>query len=224
MLACNVIYLLPKKSMEREINRLPIILTFSVGKRTNVCFFFSRQRNQYLFLAWRIFSLLCLAMLRKRGDWEQEEIVMFMYLLYSTRIKRDADDQLCWQPSKSSLFEVKVSFGPWSFDYLVLFGVQWVVPQRIVDVLACWKGSFGHRANGAFWRADPLYLLWMVWKECNCQAFEGLERPSTDLKLVFLCVLYEWTAVLSNFSSPSLITFIDSCSMSWVYFSFSVYF
>ena len=142
MLACNVIYLLPKKSNEREINRLPIILTFSVGKRINVCFFFSRQRNQYLFLAWRIFSLLCLAMLRKRGDWEQEEIVTFMYLLYSTRIKRDADDQLCWQPSKSSLFEVKVSFGPWSFDYLVYSGL------RLRELLMYWHVGKGVLAIG----------------------------------------------------------------------------
>lgn len=56
-------------------------------------------------------------------DWEQEEIVTFMYLLFSTKIKRDADDQLCWQPSKSSLFEVKASFGPWSFDYLAYSGL-----------------------------------------------------------------------------------------------------
>ena len=76
------------------------------------------------YLCWRDGSMFWdVHLIRYLQNWEQEEIITFMYLLYSTRIKWDADDQLCWQPSKSSLFEVKVSFGPWSFDYLVYTGL-----------------------------------------------------------------------------------------------------
>lgn len=29
-------------------------------------------------------------------DWELQEMIMFLDLLYSSKIKRDVEDQLCW--------------------------------------------------------------------------------------------------------------------------------
>ena len=34
-------------------------------------------------------------------------LTAFLNLIYSTKIRRDAEDQICWTPTKSRLFEVK---------------------------------------------------------------------------------------------------------------------
>lgn len=44
-----------------------------------------------------------------------------------------------------SIMSMLMGFGPW----FSLFRVEWVMPRSIVDVLACWKGSFGHHGTGA---------------------------------------------------------------------------
>lgn len=60
---------------------------------------------------------------------------------------------------------------------------------------------------------QSLCLLWMVWKECNCRAFEGFERSLVDLKLFLLHILHKWMAG-SNQLPFTLLDFIDSCSLS----------
>lgn len=31
----------------------------------------------------------------------------------------------------------------WDFVF-ALFGIYWVMPRRVIDLLACWQGGFGH--------------------------------------------------------------------------------
>ena len=31
----------------------------------------------------------------------------------------------------------------WDFVF-ALFGIYWVMPRRVFDLLACWQGGFGH--------------------------------------------------------------------------------
>lgn len=40
-------------------------------------------------------------------DWEMDMLIAFLDLLYLTKIKRNAEDQICWRPTKSRLFEAK---------------------------------------------------------------------------------------------------------------------
>ena len=64
-----------------------------------------------------------------------------------------------------------------SFIYLVamdlwnmvfgLFGVCWVMPKSVVEVLACWQGRFGRRRNGYKWIIVSYCLVWCIWKERN---------------------------------------------------------
>lgn len=42
-------------------------------------------------------------------NWGLEAMITFMDLLYSAKIKRDVEDQICWQLTKSGLF-VLMSF------------------------------------------------------------------------------------------------------------------
>ena len=56
----------------------------------------------------------------------------------------------------------------WSL-VLCLFGVQRVMPQKVIDLLACWKGHFGSHGNGDIWKAILLHLLLTIsiWRECR---------------------------------------------------------
>lgn len=74
-----------------------------------------------------------------------------------------------------------------------LFGVQWVMPCRVLDLLACWKGRFAK-----FCHAVPLCLMWTAWRECNRRAFEGIEGPTMDLKLFLVRALFDWMTGLEE--------------------------
>ena len=65
---------------------------------------------------------------------------------------------------------------------LSLFGVNWV-PQRVVDLLACWKGRFNRQLE-----CSPTL--------CNVDCLKGKEWPDIEqtmlaVKLVILQTLYE---------------------------------
>lgn len=99
--------------------------------------------------------------------------------------------------------------------------IPWCVGNVAV---ACWRGRFVGQGIGDVWCAVPLCLTRMVWKEHNRDVFEGLERPTTELKLFQLCALYDWLAVLPNHSSSTLFDFIDGCSFFWCWCSLSFYY
>ena len=62
---------------------------------------------------------------------------------------------------------------------LVLFGVQWVMPRRVIDLL-----GVSHQ-NIVIWRAIPHCFMWCLWKERNARTFEGCEQSIAAMKLQF---------------------------------------
>ena len=54
-----------------------------------------------------------------------------------------------------------------------LFGVCWVMPMFVVELLACWQGRFGRHRNGYIWIVLPHCLMWCIWKERNSRWFEN---------------------------------------------------
>ena len=58
-----------------------------------------------------------------------------------------------------------------------LFSVLWVLPSSVKEVLLVWHGSFVGKKRRKVWRAAPLCLFWMVWKEKNI-----LKLRSSQLK------------------------------------------
>uniref|UniRef100_A0A2N9I5U4 U6 snRNA-associated Sm-like protein LSm1 n=1 Tax=Fagus sylvatica TaxID=28930 RepID=A0A2N9I5U4_FAGSY len=57
-----------------------------------------------------------------------------------------------------------------------LFGLTWVMPKRVVDLLSCWQGKMGRHRNIEIWRAIPHCLMWCLWKERNARLFEANDR------------------------------------------------
>ena len=98
----------------------------------------------------------------------------------------------------------------WSL-VLCLFGLQWAIPKRVVNLLGSWKGRFAKHQNGNIWNAIPLCIMWILSKERNSRMFNGLERLLVELKLIFLYTLYDWMAALTSHSFSSFLGFLD-CS------------
>ena len=94
-----------------------------------------------------------------------------------------------------------------------LFGMYWVMPKRIVNVLASWKGRLGRHKNRYIWEAVPHCVMWCLWRERNARTFEDCERNILDLKILFLRTLFDWMAATSLFSFSNLLEFFDYCSI-----------
>jgi hypothetical protein len=92
-----------------------------------------------------------------------------------------------------------------------LFGMHWVMPRRIVDVLACWQGRLGRHKNWVLWNAIPHCVLWCIWRERNDRTFEGCERNILDLKILLLRTLFDWMTATSLFSFSNFLEFLDYC-------------
>ena len=97
----------------------------------------------------------------------------------------------------------------WSFVFS-LFGVSWLMPSRVIDLLVCWKWSFSKRGSSVIWSAVPLYLMWMLWRERNRRAFEDSKRSSMELKMILLWTICDWMDALSGHSFSSILDFVDS--------------
>ena len=54
-----------------------------------------------------------------------------------------------------------------------LFGVQWVFPETVKEVLLSWRGPFVGEKRKKIWKSIPLYIFWTLWKERNRLTFRG---------------------------------------------------
>jgi hypothetical protein len=55
----------------------------------------------------------------------------------------------------------------WHYMF-TLFGIEWVMPQKVLDLFACWNHEGGRDLAKAIWRMAPLCLLMhMEGEECE---------------------------------------------------------
>jgi hypothetical protein len=68
------------------------------------------------------------------------------------------------------------------------FGMPWVMPNRVVDLFACWW--MGNRSQSAvIWNIVFPCLMWCLWRERNDRNFENQERTLEELMSFFLLLL-----------------------------------
>ncbi|WJZ93749.1 hypothetical protein VitviT2T_012666 [Vitis vinifera] len=91
----------------------------------------------------------------------------------------------------------------------VLFGIQWVFPETVKDMLFSWRGSFVGKKRKKVWTSIPLCIFWTVWKERNRLAFRGGFLSIQKLKNSFVCNLWSWARVYIGEESSSLIGFLE---------------
>jgi len=60
------------------------------------------------------------------------------------------------------------------------FGLSWVMPDRVVDLFACWWMG-GSSQSVVVWKMMPSCLLWCLWRERNDRNFEDREKALEEL-------------------------------------------
>ena len=89
-----------------------------------------------------------------------------------------------------------------------LFGIHWLMPWKVIDLLACRQGHFGWHRYCAVWRCIRHCLMWFIWRERNNQSFEGCERSVSELKQLVLNTLFEWVSASGCFSCLNFNSFL----------------
>jgi hypothetical protein len=97
-----------------------------------------------------------------------------------------------------------------SFFYS-LFGVEWVMPSSVLDLLSGWGTLLGHGHVFRIWKKVPLCVLWGLWCERNSRLFENVEVSVGALCRNVLNMLYLWVSAHSS-GSMLFADFLLSCS------------
>ena len=90
----------------------------------------------------------------------------------------------CGESVDHLLLHCPIAYEMWSMIFC-LFGICWVMPQRVVDLLDCWTCNFRRHRNIVIWRFVLHYLMWCIWWERNSRSFEGRERSIIEFKSAF---------------------------------------
>ena len=49
----------------------------------------------------------------------------------------------------------------WTFVFC-LFGISWVMPLRVLDLLSSWRGNLGKSSSAVVWGAVPHCVMWVL--------------------------------------------------------------
>ena len=93
------------------------------------------------------------------------------------------------------------------------FGVVWVFPDNIINLLYGWYNCFG-KHNSAVWNLVPLCPMWTVWRKRNSRVFEDKDHSQAKLTELFFGTLFDWARVWGFTSAVSLADFVASLSFS----------
>jgi hypothetical protein len=104
-----------------------------------------------------------------------------------------------------------VAMDLWSLVF-GMFGVQWVMPQTVLDLFCSWLGNRRRHNSILIWKMIPHCLIWCLWKECNSCHFEDSARTTPEFKLFLFHTLLDWVAELGVFSFHSILELIDQCT------------
>jgi len=103
------------------------------------------------------------------------------------------------------LLHCEVARNLWSY-ILTLFGVGWVIPRRVLELLTSWGYSFGCGPAKEVWRLASLCLMWYLWQERNARYSEDVETLMLELQKRLLNTLFIW--IVAHHSS-SIFTYTD---------------
>ena len=111
-----------------------------------------------------------------------------------------------WESGDHLLLHCEIASALWYFVFQT-FGIHWVIPAKVIDLLFGWPNWFGKHYSGV-WDLAPLCLMWSVWQERNRRIFEDLEKSLNHLKEQFSGLLYDCSRTWGFMEASSLPDFI----------------
>ena len=92
---------------------------------------------------------------------------------------------------------------------LRLFGIDWVMPSSVVDLLFCWYHWLGKHSFD-IWNLVPGCLMWIIWTEWHRRSFE--DEGKTVVQLLELCqrTLFDWSRCWGFSDYSTLTDFLSS--------------
>ena len=89
------------------------------------------------------------------------------------------------------------------------FGISWVLPRSVADMLLGWWSWFGKHSSGV-WNLAPLCLMWCICRERNWRTFEDRDKSDDQLLAYFSGSLFDWSRAWGLTSSDSIPMFLSS--------------
>lgn len=120
---------------------------------------------------------------------------------------------MCWCDGEivnHLLLHFSLGSGLWNFVFQT-FGIQWVLPRRIIDLLFGWRNWLG-KHNSDIWNLVPLCLMWYLWQERNRRTFEEVDIQYPEFMSISLaCYL---NGLVPGIAATSVTSFLDSLNSS----------
>ena len=95
---------------------------------------------------------------------------------------------------------------------LRLFGIEWVMPGSVADLLFCWYHWLGKHSSN-IWDLVPGCLLWTIWTERNRRSFEDEEKTVVQLLEHCQRTLFDWSRCWGYSDCSTLLDFLSSISI-----------
>jgi hypothetical protein len=96
----------------------------------------------------------------------------------------------------------------WNFVFRS-FGVVWVLPNRVVELLFGWWNWLGKNSS-VVWNLVPSCLMWTLWRERNNRTFENIEGSVGKIIETFFGSLFDWSCAWGLILSSSVGDFLES--------------
>ena len=116
----------------------------------------------------------------------------------------------CGESVDHLLLHYPIAFEMWSMIFC-LFGVCWVMPQRVVDLLDCWSCNFRRHRNIVIWRFVTHCLMWICCENGTLEALRVVNGPFLSLSLFSFLLFLNGVLFYLFFSCFSLPVLIDHC-------------
>jgi hypothetical protein len=93
-----------------------------------------------------------------------------------------------------------------------LFGIDWVMPKWVVELLASWRGQFGCHHNLEAWRMASLFVMWYIWRECSSIFWRLCENNSRVKKKKNVVKTHcGWMVATNGSCFSNFLEFLDLC-------------
>ena len=92
---------------------------------------------------------------------------------------------------------------------LQLFGIDWVMPGSVAELLCCWHHWLG-KYNSDIWNLVPGCLMWTIWTKHSWRSFEDIEKSLVQLLDLCQRTLFDWSWCWGLSDCSTIIDFLLS--------------